>query len=108
MFERFTDKTRRVLVRAQEAAQPRSRNYIGTEHLLLGLLADEDTVAAQALDALGIDRDDVSRAIDHSFDADHANGADSQPFTPRAKQVLELALREALHLGHTYIGTGHL
>ena len=109
MFERFTDKARRVLVRAQEAAQAYEHNYLGSEHLLLGLLADTDTTAAEVFDALGIDRADLRRAMDETLvPSPPAHAAASSNFTPRAKKVLELSLREALELRADFIGTEHL
>ena len=109
MFERFTDRARRVVVLAQEEARLLGHNYIGTEHLLLGLLRESDGVAGRTLDALGISLDAVRTRVEEII------GRSSQPlpggqmpFTPRAKKALELSLREALNLGHNYIGTEHL
>ena len=109
MFERFTDRARRVIVLAQEEARMLSHNYIGTEHLLLGLLhTDHGGVAARALESLGVTldaaRDQVREMIGEGAQALTGH----IPFTPRAKRVLELSLREALSLGDNHIGTGHL
>ncbi len=108
MFERFTDRARRVLVLAQEEARLLGHNYIGTEHILLGLIHEGDGVAAKALESLEIHleavRREVEKAVGPSGQASHG----SPPFTPRAKKVLELSLREALQLGHNYIGTEHM
>jgi len=108
MFERFTDRARRVVVLAQDEARRLDHNYIGTEHLLLGLLHEGQGVAAQALDGLGVDLAEVRRRVEEIIG--HGQGAQSGhiPFTPRAKKVLELSLREALDLGHDYIGTEHI
>ena len=111
MFERFTDRSRRVLVLAQEEARLLNHDFIGTEHLLLGLVDEGDGIAAQALQALGISLDLVRTAVEDAVGTGPARGqgpAGSPPFTPRAKKVLELALREALQLGHNYIGTEHM
>src|SRR5215472_16788920 len=109
MFERFTDRARRVVVEAQEEARLLNHNYIGTEHLLLGLLKEGQGVAAQALDALEISlpaaRERVKLIIGQG--AQPSSGGHI-PFTPRAKTVLELALREGLKLGDNYIGTEHI
>ncbi len=108
MFERFTDRARRVLVLAQEEARQLNHSFIGTEHLLLGLIQEEDGVAAKALVQLGIALEDVRVKV-HDVVGPSATGlSGSPPFTPRAKKVLELALREALQLGHNYIGTEHI
>jgi ATP-dependent Clp protease ATP-binding subunit ClpC len=106
MFERFTDRSRRVLVYAQDEARQLNHDFIGTEHLLLGLIRERDGVAAKALDAKGVTYDVVRTKVAVDLSADTPSG--SPPFTPRAKKVLELALREALQLGHNYIGTEHL
>jgi ATP-dependent Clp protease ATP-binding subunit ClpC len=109
MFERFTDRARRVVVLAQEEARLLNHNYIGTEHVLLGLLREADGVAAQTLEALGISLEGVRVRVEEIIGT---GGGPSEsghvPFTPRAKKVLEISLREALHLGHNYIGTEHL
>jgi Clp amino terminal domain, pathogenicity island component len=108
MFERFTDRARRVVVLAQEEARLLNHNYIGTEHLLLGLVHEGDGVAAQALTQLDVSleavRAEVTEIIGQGTDAPTGH----IPFTPRAKKVLELSLREALELGHNYIGTEHI
>lgn len=104
MFERFTDRARRVLVLAQEVARLKTHNYIGTEHILAGLIREGEGVAGQVLTSLGITTDKFEEHIE--LGGEQPIG--SPPFTPRAKKVLELALREALQLGHSYIGTEHL
>jgi len=108
MFERFTDRARRVVVLAQEEARELGHNYIGTEHLLLGLLRDGEGIAARALEALGIRLDAVRQEIRQIIGKGSGMPAGHIPFTPRAKKVLELSLREALQLGHNYIGTEHI
>jgi ATP-dependent Clp protease ATP-binding subunit ClpA len=108
MFERFTDSARRVVVLAQEEARLLSHNYIGTEHLLLGLIHEGEGVAARALDALGIRMEAVRRQVeDITGRGEHAPSGHI-PFTPRAKKVLELSLRESTQLGHNFIGTEHI
>jgi ATP-dependent Clp protease ATP-binding subunit ClpA len=108
MFERFTDGSRRVVVLAQEEARMLNHNYIGTEHILLGLLREGDGYAATALESLGISLDAVRQQVEEIIG--HGQQAPSAhiPFTPRAKGVLELSLRESLQLGHGYIGTEHI
>jgi ATP-dependent Clp protease ATP-binding subunit ClpA len=108
VFERFTDRARRVVVLAQEEARMLDHNYIGTEHLLLGLVREGEGIAAQALEALGISLRDVRRDVEDIIGRGQAVPAGHIPFTPRAKKVLELSLREALQLGHNYIGTEHI
>ena len=108
MFERFTDKARRVVVLAQEEARLLNHHYIGTEHILLGLLAEGSGTAAQALSADGITLDGVREQIRVIITAGASTPSGHIPFTPRAKKVLELSLREALQLGHNYIGTEHI
>jgi hypothetical protein len=108
MFERFTDRARRVLVLAQEEARFLEHNFIGTEHLLLGLVREGDGVAARALDELGIGLDDVRQRVKETIGPAGSPTTSSPPFTPRAKKVLELSLREALQLQHNYIGTEHI
>jgi ATP-dependent Clp protease ATP-binding subunit ClpC len=108
MFERFTDRARRVLVLAQEEARLQNHSYIGTEHILLGLIHEEEGVAAHALRRCGITVETARRAVEEAVGAGAELPGGSPPFTPRAKKVLELALREALHLGHSYIGTEHI
>jgi ATP-dependent Clp protease ATP-binding subunit ClpC len=110
MFERFTDRARRVVVEAQEEARLLNHNCIGTEHLLLGLLREGHGVAAQALDALDISLPTVRERV-REIDGEGAeprSGGGHIPFTPRAKKVLGLALREALTLGDNYIETEHI
>ena len=108
MFERFTDRARRVVVLAQEEARLLNHNYIGTEHILLGLIHEGEGVAAKALESLEISLDDARTQVHEIIG--HGGQAPSGhiPFTPRAKKVLELSLREALQLGHNYIGTEHI
>jgi len=108
VFERFTEKARRVVVFAQEEARMLHQNYIGTEHLLLGLIREEDGVAARALESLGINLEDVRSQVEDMVGKGSSMPAGHIPFTPRAKKVLELSLREALQLGHNYIGTEHI
>jgi ATP-dependent Clp protease ATP-binding subunit ClpA len=108
MFERFTDRARRVVVLAQEEARLLDHNYIGTEHLLLGLINEGEGIAAQALEALGVSLERVRSDVEEIIGRGQAVPAGHIPFTPRAKKVLELSLREALQLGHNYIGTEHI
>ena len=108
MFEKFTDKARRVVVLAQEEAKLLNHNYIGTEHILLGLIHEGEGVAAKALESLGINLDSVRQQVQEIIGQGQQAPAGHIPFTPRAKKVLELSLREALQLGHSYIGTEHL
>jgi ATP-dependent Clp protease ATP-binding subunit ClpA len=108
MFERFTDRARRVVVLAQEEARELGHNYIGTEHILLGLIRDGEGVAARALDALGIQLEAVRRMVQEIIGTGMEAPSGHIPFTPRAKKVLELSLREALQLGHNYISTEHI
>ena len=108
MFEKFTDKARRVVVLAQEEAKMLNHNYIGTEHILLGLIHEGEGVAAKALEALGINLDAVREQVQEIIGQGQTPPTGHIPFTPRAKKVLELSLREALQLGHSYIGTEHL
>jgi hypothetical protein len=108
MFERFTERARRVLVLAQEEARFLEHNFIGTEHLLLGLVREADGVAAKALGELGIGLDDVRQRVKETIGPAGSPMTSSPPFTPRAKKVLELSLREALQLQHNYIGTEHI
>jgi len=108
MFERFTDRARRVLVHAQEEAHLLSLGFLGTEHILLGLLDEGEGVAAQALTQLGISREDVRRGVQEILKLPETVHTDSTPFTLRAKKVLELSLREALQLGDSDIDTEHL
>src|ERR687896_2218550 len=108
MFERFTEKARRVVVLAQEEARMLNHNYIGTEHLLLGLLHEGEGVGAKALESLGVSLEAVRRQVQEIIGQGQAAPTGHIPFTPRAKKVLELSLREALQLGHNYIGTEHI
>src|SRR5919198_1487535 len=108
MFERFTDRARRVVVLAQEEARMLNHNYIGTEHILLGLIHEGEGVAAKALESLGISLDAVRGQVEEIIGQGQAAPTGHIPFTPRAKKVLELSLREALQLGHNYIGTEHI
>jgi ATP-dependent Clp protease ATP-binding subunit ClpC len=108
MFERFTDRARRVVVLAQEEARMLNHNYIGTEHILLGLIHEGEGVAAKALEALGISLEAVRSQVEEIIGQGQQAPAGHIPFTPRAKKVLELSLREALQLGHNYIGTEHI
>jgi ATP-dependent Clp protease ATP-binding subunit ClpC len=109
MFERFTDRARRVVVLAQEEARLLSHNYIGTEHLLLGLLhTDQGGIAAQALESLGVTLDAARGQVREIIGEGQQSLEGHIPFTPRAKKVLELSLREALNLGDDHIGTEHL
>jgi ATP-dependent Clp protease ATP-binding subunit ClpC len=108
MFERFTDPARRVVVLAQEQARLLNHNYIGTEHLLLGLLREGDGVAAKALRALGISLEAVRAQVEATVGQGLRAPTGHIPFTPRAKQVLEVSLREALQLGHSSIDTEHI
>ena len=110
MFERFTDRARRVVVLAQEEARQLRHNYIGTEHLLLGLLKENDGVAVRALESLGIDLAAVRDRVLESAPAGQTEFEPTGhiPFTPPAKKSLELSLREALQMGHNYIGTEHI
>jgi ATP-dependent Clp protease ATP-binding subunit ClpC len=109
MFERFTDRARRVVVLAQEEARMLEHNYIGTEHLLLGLIHEGEGVAAKALRALDVDLDTLRREVEALVGrGQQPMPGQHIPFTPQAKKVLELALRESVQLGHDYIGTEHL
>lgn len=108
MFERFTEKARRAVVYAQEEARMLNQNYIGTEHLLLGLIREEEGIAAKALQNIGINLEDVRAQAEEIIGKGTATTTGHIPFTPRAKKVLELSLREALQLGHNYIGTEHI
>jgi ATP-dependent Clp protease ATP-binding subunit ClpC len=108
VFERFTDRARRVVVYAQEEAQLLNHNYVGTEHLLLGLAHDGQGVAAKALESLGIRLEAVRVQVEAIIGRGQRAPSGHVPFTPRAKKVLELSLREAKQLGHNYIGTEHI
>jgi Clp amino terminal domain, pathogenicity island component/UvrB/uvrC motif len=109
MFERFTDRARRVVVLAQDEARMLNHDYIGTEHVLLGLIHEGKGVAAKALESLGISLAAVREQVEETIGRGQQEAPSGHiPFTPRAKKVLELSLREALQLGHNYIGTEHI
>jgi ATP-dependent Clp protease ATP-binding subunit ClpC len=108
MFERFTDRARRVVVCAQEEARGLDHNYIGTEHILLGLVREGDGVAAKALESLGISLETVRQRVEEIIGRGQHTPSGHIPFTPRAKKVMELSLRESRQLGHHYIGTEHI
>ncbi len=108
MFERFTDRARRVLVLAQEEARMQNHDYIGTEHILLGLLYEGEGVAGKALSSLGISHEMIRQQVLSLVPQGSESPVGHIPFTPRAKKVMELSLREALQLGHNYIGTEHI
>ena len=108
MFERFTERARRVVVLAQEEARRLDHNYIGTEHILLGLIREGEGVAAKALESLGISLEAVRQQVKEIIGRGQQAPSGHIPFTPRAKKVLELSLREAQELGHNYIGTEHI
>jgi ATP-dependent Clp protease ATP-binding subunit ClpC len=108
MFERFTDRARRVVVLAQDEARTLKHSYIGPEHILLGLVHEGAGVGAKALESLGIDPETVRREVQDSIGQGKRAPTGHIPFTPGAKKVLELSLKESLHLGHKYIGTEHI
>jgi ATP-dependent Clp protease ATP-binding subunit ClpC len=108
MFERFTDRARQVVVLAQEEARMLNHGYIGTEHILLGLIREGEGVAARALESLGISLEAVRQQVEKIIGRGQQAPSGHIPFTPRAKKVLELSLREAKALGHNYIGTEHI
>jgi len=108
MFERFSDRARRVVVLAQEEARLLNHNYIGTEHILLGLVHEREGVAARALESLGVRLDRVCQLVEEIIGQGGSSPSGHIPFTPRAKKVLELSLREAIQLGHNHIGTEHI
>jgi hypothetical protein len=108
MFERFTDRARRVLVLAQEEARQLNHGFIGTEHILLGLMDEGEGVGARALDQIGVSLDEARRQVEEIVGVAATVPTGSPPFTTRAKRIMELALRESLQLGHNYIGTEHL
>src|SRR5659263_59558 len=108
MFERFTERARKVVVRAQDEARFLKQNYIGTEHLLLGLIDEKEGIAAKVLVALNISLEDIRAAVRDSVTEGSSESYEHIPFTPRAKKVLELSLREALQMGYNYIGTEHI
>ena len=108
MFERFTDRARHVVVLAQDEARRLDHTWIGTEHILLGLIREGDGVAAKALESLGISLDAVRQQVEEIIGQGQQAPSGHIPFTPRTKKVLELALRESKQLGHNYIGTEHI
>src|SRR5690242_19376347 len=108
MFERFTERARQVVVLAQEEARTLKHTYIGTEHILLGLLREEEGLAARGLECLSMALDRLSAQVVGIVDSGEEVTSGQVPFTPRARKVLDLALREALSLGHNYIGTEHI
>jgi ATP-dependent Clp protease ATP-binding subunit ClpA len=108
MFERFTDRARRVVVLAQEEARMLHHDYIGTEHILLGLIQEGGGVAAKALESLGVSLEAVRQQVEELVGRGQAEPSERIPFTPQAKQALKLALAEAMALGHRYIGTEHI
>ncbi len=108
MFERFTDRARRVVVLAQEEARMLNHNYIGTEHILLGLIHEGEGLAAKALESLGISLDAVRQQVEEIIGQGQQAPSGHIPFTPRVKKVLELTQQAALQLGHSYIGTEHI
>ena len=108
MFERFTDRARRVVVLAQREASRLNHNWIGTEHILLGLLHEGEGVAAEALESLGISLQSARQQVEEIIGPVQQVPAEHIPFTSRSKKVLELSLRESLQLGHDRVGTGHL
>jgi ATP-dependent Clp protease ATP-binding subunit ClpA len=108
LFERFTERARQVVVLAQDEARALKHNYIGTEHLLLGLLREEEGLAARVLESLDIELEEVRAQVARIIGQGDEVATGQIPFTPRAKKVLDLSLREALRLGHNYIGTEHI
>jgi ATP-dependent Clp protease ATP-binding subunit ClpA len=108
VFERFTERARQVVVLAQDEARALKHNYIGTEHILLGLLREEEGLAARVLESLDVTVEEVRAQVERTIGRGEQPPTGQIPFTPRAKKVLELALREALTLGHNYIGTEHI
>jgi ATP-dependent Clp protease ATP-binding subunit ClpC len=108
VFERFTERARQVVVLAQDEARGLRHNYIGTEHILLGLLREEEGLAARVLESLSITAEEVRMQVARTVGQSDEVTTGQIPFTPRAKKVLELSLREALALGHNYIGTEHV
>ena len=108
MFERFTDRARRVVVLAQEEARLLNHNYIGTEHILLGLIHEGEGVAAKALESLGISLEAVRQQVEEIIGQGGSSPSGHIPFTPRAKKVLELSLREAIRLKQNVIAPEHI
>jgi ATP-dependent Clp protease ATP-binding subunit ClpC len=107
-FERFTERARRVMVYAEEEARLLNQSYVGTEHILLGLLREEDGLAVQVLQVLGLDIEEIKSRVEEVINKGESSPSGHLPFSHRAKKVLELAFREALQLGHNYIGTEHI
>jgi ATP-dependent Clp protease ATP-binding subunit ClpC len=108
VFERFTERARQVVVLAQDEAQALKHNYVGTEHILLGLLREEEGIAARVLRSLAVELEAVREQVGRIVGTGEEATSGQIPFTPRAKKVLELALREAKDMGHSYIGTEHV
>src|SRR6266540_2156871 len=108
MFERFTERARQVVVLAQDEARLLRHNYIGTEHILLGLLREAEGLAARVLESLDITAEEVRAQVARIVGLGEEFSSGQIPFTPRGKRVLELSLREAISLGHSYIGTEHI
>src|SRR4030043_2448890 len=108
MFERFTERARKVVVKAQDEARFLKQNYIGTEHILLGLIDEREGIAARVFYELNVSFDEIKSAIREVVTEGTSESYEHIPFTPRAKKVLELSLREALQMGHNYIGTEHI
>jgi ATP-dependent Clp protease ATP-binding subunit ClpC len=108
VFERFTDRARKVVVLAQEEARLLNHNYLGTEHILLGLIGEGEGVAAKALESLGVSLETVRQRVQEITGRGQQAPAGHIPFTPQAKKVMELAMRESTNLGHDYIGTEHI
>jgi ATP-dependent Clp protease ATP-binding subunit ClpC len=108
VFERFTERAKQVVVLAQDESRALGHNYIGTEHILLGLLREEEGLAARVLESFDVTVEEVRAQVERTIGRGEQPPTGQIPFTPRAKKVLELALREALALGHNYIGTEHI
>jgi ATP-dependent Clp protease ATP-binding subunit ClpC len=108
VFERFTERARQVVVLAQDESRALGHDYIGTEHLVLGLLREEEGVAARVLESLGVELEDARARVEESVGRGEPRPSGQIPFTPEAKRALELSLREALSLGHNHIGTEHV
>src|SRR5215472_5042447 len=108
MFERYTDRAHQAVVLAQEEARMLGHDYIGTEHILLGLIYEGRGIAATAMESLGVDIEVARRRVEEIVGRGQAAASGSMPFTPQAKKTLQLALREAMHLGHSYVGTEHI
>src|SRR4030042_4374072 len=108
MFERFTERARKVVVKAEDEARVLKQNYIGTEHILLGLINEKEGMAARVFYELNVSFDDIRSAVREVVNEGTSESYEHIPFTPRAKKVLELSLREALQMGHNYIGTEHI